>query len=71
MADISFLSIKIFVEVSKIWKKNRKRELYIVLKVFQMRKEKIYCHFSLMGISSVFNTEQKLTEIFNPKHDWA
>jgi hypothetical protein len=27
---------------------NGKRVLHIVLKVFEMRKEKIYCHFPLM-----------------------
>jgi hypothetical protein len=39
--DISFLSIKIFVEVSKI-RKNGKRVLYIVLKVLSNEKIKIY-----------------------------
>jgi hypothetical protein len=39
MADISFLSIKIFVEVSKIWK-NGKRVLYIVLKFLSNEKIK-------------------------------
>jgi hypothetical protein len=43
MADISFLSIKIFVEVSKI-SKNGKRILYIVLKVLSNEKIKNYCH---------------------------
>ena len=39
MADISFLSIKIFVEVSKIWK-NGKRVLYVVLKILSYEKIK-------------------------------
>jgi hypothetical protein len=41
MADISFLSIKIFVEVSKI-RKNGKRVLYMVLNVLSNEKIKKY-----------------------------
>jgi hypothetical protein len=47
MADISFLSIKIFAEVSKIRKKNSKRVLYIVLKVLSNEKIKKYIAISL------------------------
>jgi Tfp pilus assembly protein PilZ len=46
MADISFLSIKIFVEVSKIWKIGE-RVLYIVLKVLSNEKIKKYIAISL------------------------
>jgi hypothetical protein len=46
MADISFLSIKIFVEVSKIWKIGE-RVLYIVLKVLSNEKIKNILPFPL------------------------
>jgi hypothetical protein len=39
MADISFLAVKTFVEVSKIWK-NGKRVLYMVLNVLSNEKVK-------------------------------
>jgi hypothetical protein len=46
MADISFLSIKIFVKVSKI-SKNGKRVLYMVLNVLSNEKIKKYIAISL------------------------
>jgi hypothetical protein len=48
MVDISFLSIKIFVEVIKIlYEKNGKRVLYIILKVLSNEKIKKYVAISL------------------------
>jgi hypothetical protein len=46
MADISFLSIKIFVEVSKI-RKNGKRVLYMLFNVLSNKKIKKYIAISL------------------------
>jgi hypothetical protein len=46
MSDISFLSIKIFVKVSKITK-NSKRVLYMVLNALSNEKIKKYIAISL------------------------